>query len=141
MAVVVKRTSSTNTGCITLCLPVANRLQKLSGGGLPTKSSLPFVKKVHTPSTLLTCNVSGWSIFLLDFRVTKLYNCYGLQKRGDDVVAKKIGRPTDNPKSNPVHVRLDAESNEILKLYCVQENVAKTEAIRRGIKKLKDDIK
>lgn len=57
------------------------------------------------------------------------------------MVAKKIGRPTDNPKSNPVHVRLDAESNEILKLYCVQENVAKTEAIRRGIKKLKDDIK
>lgn len=50
------------------------------------------------------------------------------------MVAKKIGRPTDNPKSNPVHVRLDAESDEILKLYCVQENVAKTEAIRRGIK-------
>lgn len=57
------------------------------------------------------------------------------------MVAKKIGRPTDNPKSKPIHVRLDAESDEILKLYCVQENVAKTEAVRRGIKKLKDDIK
>ena len=57
------------------------------------------------------------------------------------MVAKKLGRPTDNPKFNPVHVRLDEETTNILEEYCEQENVAKTEAIRRGIKKLKDDIK
>lgn len=54
----------------------------------------------------------------------------------------KMGRPkTDNPKSNPIHVRLDKESKEILEEYCKQENIPKTEGIRRGIQKLKSDIK
>ncbi len=54
---------------------------------------------------------------------------------------KKMGRPTDNPKGGSIHVRLDKESNEILSAYCMQEQVVKTEAIRRGIKKLKSDLK
>lgn len=54
---------------------------------------------------------------------------------------KKMGRPTDNPKGVSIHVRLDKESNEILNAYCMQEQVVKTEAIRRGIKKLKSDLK
>ena len=54
---------------------------------------------------------------------------------------KKMGRPTDNPKDIPTHVRLDRECNEILTAYCAKEKVARTEAIRRGIKKLKDDLK
>lgn len=53
---------------------------------------------------------------------------------------KKIGRPTNNPKGTSMHVRLDKESTEILEQYCKQSNVAKTEAVRRGIKKLKDDL-
>lgn len=57
------------------------------------------------------------------------------------MVAKKVGRPTDNPKSNSIHVRLDDEATNILEEYCLQENIPKTEAIRRGIKKLKSDIK
>ena len=57
------------------------------------------------------------------------------------MVAKKVGRPTDNPKTNPIHVRLDDETTSILNEYCEQENIPKTEAIRRGIKKLKSDIK
>ena len=56
-------------------------------------------------------------------------------------VSKKMGRPTDNPKSTPIHVRLDGECEEILTAYCAQENVKKTEAIRRGVKKLKGDLK
>ena len=55
--------------------------------------------------------------------------------------AKKIGRPTDNPKGVSIHVRLDAESEEILQRYCEQENVSKMEATRRGIKKLKGDLR
>ena len=51
------------------------------------------------------------------------------------------GRPTDNPKGAPMHVRLDKECEEILKAYCEQENVSKMEATRRGIKRLKSDIK
>ena len=54
---------------------------------------------------------------------------------------KKLGRPTDNPKSISIHVRLDRECEEILKAYCEQEKTSKMEATRRGIKKLKDDIK
>ena len=51
---------------------------------------------------------------------------------------KKMGRPTDNPKGTPVHVRLDAECVEVLEQYCNQENVPIAEAIRRGILRLKD---
>lgn len=54
---------------------------------------------------------------------------------------KKMGRPTDNPKGKQIGVRLDEESEQILEIYCKQENVGTAEATRRGIKKLKDDIK
>lgn len=54
---------------------------------------------------------------------------------------KKMGRPTDNPKNYPLHVRLDKEANDILEKYCKQEKVNKMEATRRGIKKLNDDLK
>lgn len=57
------------------------------------------------------------------------------------MAAKKAGRPTDNPKTKPIHVRLDEESDSVLNEYCQQENVPRTEGIRRGIKKLRDDIK
>lgn len=54
---------------------------------------------------------------------------------------KKMGRPTDNPKGTSIHVRLDEECKTILAEYCDQEQVTKMEATRRGIKKLKDDLK
>ena len=54
----------------------------------------------------------------------------------------RIGRPKlDNPKTESIHLRLSKEDREIIDFYCKQENVPKTEAIRRGIRKLKDDIK
>lgn len=46
---------------------------------------------------------------------------------------KKMGRPTDNPKGRPIHVRLDAEADAILEAYCAKECVTRAEAIRRGI--------
>ncbi|QUH27383.1 ribbon-helix-helix domain-containing protein [Vallitalea guaymasensis] len=54
---------------------------------------------------------------------------------------KKMGRPTDNPKRHRIAVRLDDESKDILDKYCEQENVNQMEAARRGIKKLKDELK
>ena len=54
---------------------------------------------------------------------------------------KKMGRPTNNPKGISTHVRLDAECESILTKYCEQEHVSKMEAIRRGIKKLKDELR
>lgn len=56
-------------------------------------------------------------------------------------MSPRTGRPTDNPKGTPIHVRLDKESEEILNAYCKQEKVSKMEAARRGIKKLRPDIK
>lgn len=54
---------------------------------------------------------------------------------------KKIGRPTENPKKERITVRLDDEASKTLDNYCNQESVERAEAIRRGIKKLRDDIK
>lgn len=57
-------------------------------------------------------------------------------------MSPRTGRPkSENPKSNPIHVRLDNETNEILEDYCRQEGIAKTEGIRRGIHRLKSEIK
>lgn len=52
-----------------------------------------------------------------------------------------MGRPTDNPKPYKMSLRLDEESKNILDEYCEQEKVNMMEAARRGIKKLKSDIK
>lgn len=56
-------------------------------------------------------------------------------------MSPRTGRPTDNPKSNPIHVRLDQESIEILEEYCIQEGIKRTEGIRQGIKLLGSKIK
>jgi hypothetical protein len=57
-------------------------------------------------------------------------------------MSPRTGRPkSENPKSNPIHVRLDNETQEILENYCNQEKIAKTEGIRRGIHRLKSEIK
>lgn len=57
-------------------------------------------------------------------------------------MSPRTGRPkSDNPKSEAIHVRLDKETNNILDDYCNQEKIAKTEGIRRGIHRLRSDIK
>ena len=57
-------------------------------------------------------------------------------------MSPRTGRPkSENPKSNPIHVRLDNETKEILDEYWQQEEIPKTEGIRRGIHKLKSEIK
>ena len=62
-------------------------------------------------------------------------------KRKEVKMSPRTGRPTDNPKTNKITVRLDDEATEILKAYCEQEKVEKGEATRRGIKKLKLELK
>lgn len=56
-------------------------------------------------------------------------------------MSPRTGRPTDNPKTNKITVRLDEESARIMKQYCEQESVEKAEAVRRGLKKLESEIK
>lgn len=52
-------------------------------------------------------------------------------------MSAKMGRPTDNPKEERISVRLDNECTEILDLYCAKNKVTRVEAVRQGIKKLK----
>lgn len=54
---------------------------------------------------------------------------------------KKMGRPTDNPKPHQLTVKFDDACKDIIEKYCKQENVSKMEAVRRGVKKLEDDLK
>lgn len=56
-------------------------------------------------------------------------------------MSPRTGRPTDNPRPHKISIRINDESKKILESYCEQENVTKTEAIERGIGKLKVDIK
>lgn len=55
-------------------------------------------------------------------------------------MSPRTGRPTDNKKGKPIHVRLDSKSEQILDKYVIQENVSRAEAIRRGIAKLEAEI-
>ena len=54
---------------------------------------------------------------------------------------KKMGRPTDNPKPHQITVKLDNECKEIIDAYSQQEGVSRMETVRRGVKKLKGDLK
>lgn len=56
-------------------------------------------------------------------------------------MSPRTGRPTNNPKTYKVTVRLDNEAAQTLEAYCKQEKIEKGEAVRRGIKKLGSDIK
>lgn len=55
-------------------------------------------------------------------------------------MSPRTGRPTDNPKQERITVRLDSQSSQILRDYCEKKNVEKAEAIRRGVKKLAEEI-
>ena len=78
--------------------------------------------------------------FFLTFVAPNVIMFLGYRKRGENMVAK-LGRPTNNPKNAPVHVRLDNKCTAILEQYCRQENISRAEAIRKGIMKLESDIK
>lgn len=69
--------------------------------------------------------------------------CYlDIPKTGGDILGgKKLGRPTDNPKPYKIAAKLDQESKDILDAYCAQESVSVMEAVRRGLKRLKPDLK
>ena len=55
-------------------------------------------------------------------------------------VSPKAGRPTDNPKPYKITVRLDEEAQRIMEIYCETQQVERGEAVRRGLKKLAEDI-
>lgn len=63
------------------------------------------------------------------------------KKRGDYMSSKKLGRPTDNPRPNKLSIRLSDDDKNILEKYCEENQVNRTEAISRGIKRLVSETK
>ena len=53
-------------------------------------------------------------------------------------MSPRTGRPTDNPRPNKLSIRISDEDKRTLEAYCKENNVNKTEAVSRGIKKLKE---
>lgn len=50
---------------------------------------------------------------------------------------KKMGRPTNDPKNTQFSIRFDETTLNILDEYCKEENVSRTEGVRRAVRKLK----
>ncbi|MFA9396581.1 MAG: hypothetical protein ACERJ1_18005 [Halodesulfovibrio sp.] len=53
---------------------------------------------------------------------------------------KKMGRPTDNPKTHRVTIRIDDECKGILDSYGEKYKVTIVDSVRAAIKKLQTDL-
>ncbi len=53
-------------------------------------------------------------------------------------MSPRTGRPTNNPRPNKLSIRISDEDKKILEKYCEENNVNRTEAVSRGIKKLEE---
>lgn len=65
-----------------------------------------------------------------------IYNTIMPDKSEVRKMSPRTGRPTNNPRPNKLSIRISDEDKNILENYCERENVNRTEAISRGIKKL-----
>lgn len=55
--------------------------------------------------------------------------------------AKKIGRPTDNPKDTTMKIRFDKDSLKMLEECSEQMKISRAEVVRRGVRKMHEDLK
>lgn len=53
---------------------------------------------------------------------------------------KKMGRPTDNPKTISLKVALDKGTDEKLRICAQKMEISKAEIVRRGIHKVYDSL-
>lgn len=51
---------------------------------------------------------------------------------------KKMGRPTDNPKTTQFSVRFDKATLEILDDYCKKNELTRPQGVREAVRKLKE---
>lgn len=51
---------------------------------------------------------------------------------------KKMGRPTDNPKTTQFSVRFDEATLKILDEYCNDNNLTRPQGVREAVRKLKE---
>ena len=55
--------------------------------------------------------------------------------------AKKLGRPTDNPKNITIKIRFDKDTSDKLNECSEKMEVSRAEVVRRGVHKMHDDLK
>lgn len=63
------------------------------------------------------------------------------QKRVVVVEKKKMGRPTDNPKTNNYRIRMTDEELSKLEECCRETGLSKADVIRLGIDKVYEELK
>lgn len=51
---------------------------------------------------------------------------------------KKLGRPTNSPKTVQFSVRFDDSTLQILDNYCAKKNLTRPEGVREAVRMLKD---
>ncbi|MCI8843388.1 MAG: CopG family transcriptional regulator [Oscillospiraceae bacterium] len=56
------------------------------------------------------------------------------------MAAKKIGRPTDCPKTIDIKIRCDKPTVDKLETCSKKMQITRAEVIRRGIRKMYDDL-
>ena len=57
------------------------------------------------------------------------------------MAAKKMGRPTDNPKDIDIKFRFDKGTAEKLQECSDKMKITRAEVVRRGVQKMHDDLK
>ncbi len=55
--------------------------------------------------------------------------------------AKKIGRPTDNPKDITMKIRFDKDTFKKLHECSEKLKISRAEVVRRGVRKMHDGLK
>ena len=57
-------------------------------------------------------------------------------------MGRKTGRPkSDNPKTITVKARIDAATDSRLQTYCAENNLTRTDVVRKGIELVIDEKK
>lgn len=56
------------------------------------------------------------------------------------MAAKKLGRPTDNPKDITMKIRFDKDTSEQLHECSEKMEISRAEVVRRGVKKMYGDL-
>lgn len=63
------------------------------------------------------------------------------QKKGDDKLSPRTGRPTDNPKKHETRIRMSDKDIEMLEYCCNATGKTKADIIREGIRKVYNELK
>lgn len=63
------------------------------------------------------------------------------QEMGGEIMSPRTGRPkSDNPKDIQLKIRADKQTVDDLDFCCKESNLNRSEVIRLGIQKVKEDL-